>query len=78
MAGGLISTAVFLLVGLALRVKPWIIIVSAALTWGGAIGNQVELGLFDYATDWLWVSGDMAALLLWPLGVSESGVMNHR
>ena len=36
----------------------------------------MELGLFDYATDWLWVSGDMAALLLCPLGVSESGVMN--
>ena len=68
--------AEILLLGLVLRMRPWVIAVSAGLLWGGAIGNQVELGLFGDVTDWLWVSGDIGAWLLGPLGAGQSGVMN--
>lgn len=68
--------AEILLLGLILRVRPWIIAVSAGLLWGGAIGNQVELGLFGDVTDWLWVSGDIATWLLGPLGGGQAGIMN--
>ena len=65
-----------LLIGAVLRIKPWVLAFTPGLLWGGAIGNQVELGLFDDVTDWRWVAGDWGELILGPFGLGSAGVMN--
>ena len=50
--------AVVLVVGILLRINLALVTLLLAAYIGGAVGNQVELGLFEDVTDWFWISGD--------------------
>ena len=63
-------------IGVVFRVRATALAVMAGMAAGGAVGNQIELGLFGDVTDWFWVSSEIGRYLLAPLLGGSQAVIN--